>query len=1127
MGQLRVNVLGTPEVFHNGRRLVFALRKAEALLLYLAVEGGLHPRSKLAALLWPDSEPADARRSLRNALTLLRGLLENSPDEPSHLFSEQELLGLNLQAPLELDLHVVQQAWKAAQSFPAIPPEPQRLALVAQLQHALSLVRGPFLDGFWLGEETGFDEWRQQQQLQVRVPMLFERLSVWQEVGGELELAKITLTRWLALDPLSEEASRRLMRLHLAQGDASAALQVYATLRTRLADELHLKPSAQTEALAERIQASLARPGRSIPGPSGPPWELQAPLIGRAATFRQIVERFELAQAGQPQVVLLLGEAGIGKTRLAHEFVAWARAQGAEVLSAHAFELGGRLPYQPLVEALRGRLEEGNELKDLLEDPWLAELTRLLPELRLRYPDLPPPTEDELSGKLQLFESVARLLQAQAQRAPLLLLLDDLHWADSASLDLLRYLRHSWKEHRTPVLLLTTVRQEEVEFTPQLAAELADLGRDLPLSQLPLPPLNQTETLELLATLTAEEESSLASSSSDGASSAMQSPLLALGHVLFARMGGQPLYLLETLKLLHERQLLLPRQTADGTWRLCPTGELVATLARPESREELVPPSVRTMIQTRLARLSAAARQLVRACAVLGHPVSAPLLWQVAELGVQQGVDALEEAESLGILREEPAGPGRGSSYRFVNELIRDAVYTELGAVRRFVLHQRALALLQSEGARASELAHHALATGEAEDAFRYSVQAGNEAMALFAVQDAIAYYEQAHALLNMNRPLQSMLARSEVEHLYVSLGSAYTHQNAWHKARQTYEELLAYAQEQELPALVSMTLNRLAILAAQQGKGRSEAQALLEQAWRQAQTSSDQRTLAETAWNQAQITGLLGEEPERALVHGEQALQLARTTGNQELQARSLFLLGWLHLYRGDFQQTIHLLEAALELYAAPNNEASAEWELSLPSLLIGAPLTQPLSNRASEALCWALLGLAQLQNGQVQQSIASGRRALALSREIKNAWTQVLSMDCLTYGLLEVGTYEEALELMRQAVALARPLPLLAHSFLIALGSTYHTLQQWQEARAALEEAETIAEKLGLKRFRVSALSRLCMHYAVAGEWEMASRYARKAISLRKSVDMALIAWWDFCWHYETEALLSGRGA
>src|SRR5437016_4905752 len=297
MGLLRLAILGPPEVFHDESRLTFALRKAQALLLYLAVEGGMHSRSKLAALLWPDSEPQDARKILRNAITLLRHLLDASDSSASlhsHLLIHGDLLGLNPQAPLALDLEVVQQAYQQAQRHSTLPSQEQRAALVTRLQHALALVRGPFLEGFWLREESGFDQWvqQQQQQWQVRLHFLLERLSSLQETGGELEPARVTLTRWLALDPLSEEASRRLMRVDLALGDASAAWQVYARCRDRLAEELRVKPSADTLALAEHIRATqAARRGTSpaTTGGSRSTGELAAPLVGRAAAFSQLV----------------------------------------------------------------------------------------------------------------------------------------------------------------------------------------------------------------------------------------------------------------------------------------------------------------------------------------------------------------------------------------------------------------------------------------------------------------------------------------------------------------------------------------------------------------------------------------------------------------------------------------------------------------------------------------------------------------------------------------------------------------------------------------------------------------------------------------------------------------------
>jgi tetratricopeptide (TPR) repeat protein len=836
--------------------------------------------------------------------------------------------------------------------------------------------------------------------------------------------------------------------------------------------------------------------------------------------------------------VLVEGEAGIGKTRLARDFAAWARAQGADVLSGQAFEMGGRLPYQPLVEAVRQRLEQENAPEDLLDDLWLAELSRLLPELRVRYPDLPAPTEDELTARLRLFEAVACLVDALGQHAPLVILLDDLQWVDGASLDLLRYLGRHWIRHGSRVLLLGTIRSEGMALDPQLSAGLSDLGRDLPVTRVALQTLSQVETIQLLQAIAGEAKpgtgnggaqrehgAALPATSESEPSLASETKLSALGDFLFAHTGGQPLYLLETLKLFRDRQWLVPRLSADGTWGLEPTLEMAAALVQKESRRALLPPSVRAMILARLAKLLPPARQLVQASAVLGNQATAKLLWQLAEVEVQPGIEGLEEAVDSGILREEEAGVGHPSSYRFAHDLIRDVVYTELGAARRQVLHQRALARLETAGARTSELAYHALLAGEDERASHYSVQAGDEALAVFAVEEAIGHYQQARALLQESQPLQTVLEASEVAHLYASLGQSYTFLHAWEQAQETYEELVAYAQQKPLPALVSITLTRLAILALQQSHDRSKVRALLEEAWRIAETSHDQKALAETECNLAQIIGVVWEDPKSGRAHGEQALSLARGIHDQELEARSLFLLGWIHIHGGDFAEAMRCFEAALALYAALGSEQTASRELSIAPFLMGSPLTQPLTNRASEALCWANLAVAQLHAGQVHDSIRSGRRALALAQEIKNVSVQVISTNNLTHGLLDAGAYEEALVLTQQTVALARILPpaINFQVFLTTLGSAYQVVQQWEEARSTLEEAEVVAERLDLGPMRVLPLSRLCMYYVEAGEWEAAYRYAVKASTVRKRSDVTLIVF-DFSRPYETEALLRG---
>src|SRR5207302_10400358 len=212
------------------------------------------------------------------------------------------------------------------------------------------------------------------------------------------------------------------------------------------------EPTPETVSLASCMRA-VAPPRRkeahalhTTPGALSPVLLLDGPFLGRTTELSTLIKVYHTAQRGQTQVVLLEGEVGIGKTRLATEFLAWAEVEGADVLQGQAFETGGQLPYRPVIEALRPRIERENAPDDLLSDTWLAELVRLLPELGDRYPDLPAPRGDKSVAGHRLFEAVARLLQALAKRAPLVLFIHDVQWADTASLAVFHYLARSWSE---------------------------------------------------------------------------------------------------------------------------------------------------------------------------------------------------------------------------------------------------------------------------------------------------------------------------------------------------------------------------------------------------------------------------------------------------------------------------------------------------------------------------------------------------------------------------------------------------------------------------------------------------------------------------------------------------------
>ena len=160
------------------------------------------------------------------------------------------------------------------------------------------------------------------------------------------------------------------------------------------------------------------------------------------------------------------------------------------MLQGRAFEAGGRLPYQPLVEALRGRLAREHTPAELLTAPWLAELSRLLPELRERSPNLPFPASDEATARTRLFESIVRLGQALAKRALLVAFIDDVQWADASSLDLLHYICRSFAESKIPILLIFSLRSEALAIMPELVDWLSGLGCDLPVTRLALDPLS-------------------------------------------------------------------------------------------------------------------------------------------------------------------------------------------------------------------------------------------------------------------------------------------------------------------------------------------------------------------------------------------------------------------------------------------------------------------------------------------------------------------------------------------------------------------------------------------------------------------------------------------------------------
>jgi len=706
MSILKIALLGPPEVDHRDHRLTFPDRKVLALLAYLATEGGVHERQKLTRLLWPESDMAHGRTALRITLLHLRRILEEnaSPECEAHLLITYDTIGLDLAPGIDLDLHTLESAWKLTRVLPA--PEAMQVevrhTLIAQLDRAATLYRGSFLQDFTLRNTLDFDNWvcMQQGYWYQRIEQVFDWLSQLQSAEGALEQAIETVERWRSFDPLNEDISLRLMQLQFATGNRIAALKTYETYQDVLMTELSARPSTKLVALAEVLRnASLPRGAHSGAGmctTTARPL-LNVPFVGRGAEVSRLMTIYEQASNGQPQVVLMEGETGIGKTRLAAVFLDWVRAQGAEVLEARTFKTSQRLRYQPLLDALRTRLEQEHDLRQWLRDPWLAELSRLLPDLRERYPDLPPLTINGAFASSRLFEALARLSQALASRTPLLIFIDDMQWTDAATLDMFQYLARYWTEHGTPTMLLLSRRTETRDMDPEMSEWLASLSSTISLTRLELGPLSAQDTRQIVREL-ADTDGVQPSLPGEHArfqpsSQPVQTPGSRLcperfAAWLFAETKGQPSYLNALLQMLLERGVLVPRLIAGIGWVFEPQPSILE--ATPPNG--MLPSDVREMIQRRLARLSSPARDLLVAGAVLGHDFTFEELCQVAQLAPQKGLAALDEAlQSLLLHESSHRREGRrGVSYHFADDKIREVVYAAAGDARRRVFHSRA-----------------------------------------------------------------------------------------------------------------------------------------------------------------------------------------------------------------------------------------------------------------------------------------------------------------------------------------------------------------------------------------------------------------------------------------------------
>jgi DNA-binding winged helix-turn-helix (wHTH) protein/tetratricopeptide (TPR) repeat protein len=498
------------------------------------------------------------------------------------------------------------------------------------------------------------------------------------------------------------------------------------------------------------------------------------PLVGRTEALAKLDAALDRAWRGRTQVVLLTGEAGIGKTRLAQELGARAELRGWRTYWGRCWEGPAAPAFWPWITVLRAALRGDAEARIAGRlGPQAALLAPLLHDALPRLVSAEERAESADSGdaRLLLFDAVACLLRALSRAAPLVIVIDDLQWADLASVALLRFLAsHVPDAH---VLLVATYRNQEVETKSGLTQELARLLREESVERIELDGLSLAESSTLVARLVDHE------------------PDPDFARALHERTLGNPFFIEESLRSLAQT---LPADRRHGEW----THEGAPHAAG-------VSDSIRDLLGRRVAALPGACRTLLETAAVIGFEFRGDLLEQATSLREQGPAAALRRAESAQLVRKESASSGL---YRFRHPLIREAIYAALDDLRRRALH-RAVgeALERLHGADAepplAALAHHfteAGPDGVLEKALGYSIRAARASLARFAFEDAASHLARA---LSLQERAGAADAKLRCE-LLVGMGEAQLRAGEHQEAKQSLLRAVALARAAGAPDLLA-----------------------------------------------------------------------------------------------------------------------------------------------------------------------------------------------------------------------------------------------------------------------------------------------------------------------------------
>ncbi len=622
MARLSISLLGPPRLECDNQPISVDTRKADALLAYLAVTRQQHRRDILATLLWPENDQTHARSALRRTLFTLNHALQRD-----WLNFDRENICLNFNVDIYIDVHDFESSLAECQSHGHSVAEVCS-ACKQPLTKAVDLYRGDFMAGFSLRDSPNFDDWQfyQADRLRRNFASTLEKLIQCHSALRHFDRAIAYTHRWLAVDRLHESAYRQLMLLYTWAGQRTSALHQYRECFQVLDRELGVAPLEETIQLYQHIKENHVPPlppplqeptlqadqegkaDRFISHSSQSP-TMQLPrttsgfrMVGRTEEWTAMLATYHSMET-HGRTVILEGEAGIGKTRLAEELLTHARQQGATIIAARCYEGEAHLAYRPVVTALRAALASQNSTGRLEAVPpiSLSEVTRLLPELVLQRPGLPPPPVlDSPGAQGRFFDAIRHLfIELCAGNSPGILFFDDLHWTDGATLDLLRFIVRRLADQ--PLCLMLAWHGKQLTRESPLYQLLADAQRFGNALVLPLSRLNRSSVNELEQSVLVDKLSEL------------------LTDRLYAETEGIPFFLIEYLTAIEKSVL----DAGSAEWTL--------------------PGGVRDLLQSRLGSVDEIGWQLLTTAAVIGRSFDFDTLREASGRSEDATVTALEK----------------------------------------------------------------------------------------------------------------------------------------------------------------------------------------------------------------------------------------------------------------------------------------------------------------------------------------------------------------------------------------------------------------------------------------------------------------------------------------------------